>query len=394
MNKVKGLVLFTVFIDIIGLGVIIPIMPYYLRSFGAQDFVVTLLIAVYAFLAFFSAPILGALSDRYGRRPILIASIISTSIGWLLFSSAQTIVGLFIGRGIDGLAAGNITSAQSSLADIAKDEKERASNMGLLGAIFGIALVIGPLLGGFLGSYGHTIPFLFVGVLSGINAILAYFFLPETHKKDPTQQVSWNPLKPIIDGFSNPEMRSLFGIWFLFGVSFATQQSIFALYSSRVFGYSEKTVGILFGIIGLVLILNQVLLMKRVWLKYFSEAKLAKLMLLVFSIALIMMSTATTVIFIIGMIIYSASHGNLRAVFSSLIAGGGNPAKRGEYVGISMSVMSLSLIVGPLIATATYPINPHLPFIIGGLFSLAALVMLYMYPVHHTPAVSPQVGMH
>jgi DHA1 family tetracycline resistance protein-like MFS transporter len=394
MNKIKAIVLFTAFIDIIGLGVIIPIMPYYLKSFGAQDFVVTLLISVYALLAFFSAPILGALSDRYGRRPVLVASIISTSIGWFLFSGAQTIFGLFVGRGIDGLAAGNITTAQSALADIAKDEKERATNMGYMGAIFGIALVIGPVLGGFLGSFGHTVPFLFVGLLSGINGILAYFFLPETHKKDPTQKVSWNPVKPIIDGISNREMRPLFVIWFLFGVAFAIQQSIFALYSSRIFGFDAKTVGILFGVIGLVLILNQVLLMKRVWLTYFSEQKLARVMLLVFSLAMIMMSIPTMVIFMIGMVIYSMSHGNLRAVFSSFFAGQ-NPAKRGEYIGISMSVMSLSLVAGPLIATVTYPINPHLPFIIAAGTCLLALVMMKIYPIqHHVEQVSPQVGMH
>jgi MFS family permease len=138
MKNVKALVLFTVFIDIVGLGIIIPILPSYVQSFGVSSAVVTLLFAVYAFFSFFSAPYLGSLSDRIGRRPVLIISIISSAIGWFVFARAWSIGLLFLGRIIDGLAAGNITAAQSALADIAKDAKERAVNMGLFGALFGV----------------------------------------------------------------------------------------------------------------------------------------------------------------------------------------------------------------------------------------------------------------
>ncbi len=383
MNKIKALVLFTVFIDIIGIGVIIPVMPYYVQSFGASDAVVTLLIAMYALLSFFSSPVLGALSDRWGRRPILIISIISSAIGWIMFAGAQSILWLFVGRGIDGLAAGNITAAQSSLADIAKDEQERTTNMGLIGMMFGIGLVVGPLLGGFLGSLGHSVPFWFVGCLASANAILAYFFFPETHAtKNSDHVVSMNPLKPIIDGFQNREMRALFGIWFLFGIGIAIQQSTFALYVSRVFGASEKTVGLLFGAVGLIILINQVVLLKRVWLKYFKEKTLAQIMLGMFAIGMITLSVPTVAVFAIALLAITLGQGTTRTVFTSLIAGF-NPNKRGEYLGISMSVMSLSMVVGPLISSVTFGWNPHIPFVIAGLFAFAGMIVMWMVPLRH-----------
>ncbi len=383
MNKVKFLVLLTVFIDIVGVGVIIPVLPYYIKSFGATDAIVTLLVAVFALLSFISAPVLGALSDKLGRRPILIVSIISSSIGWLVFAWAPSIIWLFVGRIIDGLAAGNITAAQSSLADIATDDATRASNMGLVGAMFGIGFIIGPVIGGLLGSIGPTIPFWFVGILAGLNAILAYFLLPETHHiKNTDAKISLNPLKPVIDGFRNREMRALFGIWFLFGVGIAIQQGTFALYMANVFGYSESMIGILFGVIGILIVINQMGLMKQVWLKYFKEKRLAQIMLIVFSIGMILISVPVMIVFGVGIILTTFGQGTLRGVFSSMIAGF-NPNKRGEYLGISMSIMSLSMVVGPLIATATFGINSHIPFIIAGIIGFIAFGLMQVFPLRH-----------
>lgn len=373
----------TVFIDVIGVGVIIPVLPYYIKSFGVSDLIVTLLVAVFALLSFVSAPMLGSLSDKIGRRPVLIWSIISTSIGWFIFAWAPSVIWLFIGRIIDGLAAGNVTTAQSSLADIAPDDKTRAHNMGLIGALFGVGLIIGPIIGGLLGSLGPTVPFWFVGILAAINAVLAYFFLPETHHvKNTDAKISLNPIKPVIDGFRNKEMRALFGVWFLFGVGIAIQQGTFALYMANVFGYTESMIGILFGIIGVLIVINQMALMKQVWLKYFREKALAHIMLLVFAFGMILIAVPTLVVFGIGIILVTLGQGTLRAVFSSMIAGF-NPNKRGEYLGISTSIMSLSMAVGPLIATVTFGIDPHVPFIIAGIIGMIAFGVMKLYPLRH-----------
>lgn len=367
MKNVKALVLFTVFIDIIGLGIIIPILPTYVQSFGVSSVVVTLLFAVYALFSFFSAPYLGALSDRIGRRPVLIMSIISSAIGWFVVAQAWNVVILFIGRIIDGLAAGNITTAQSALADIAKDSKERAVNMGLFGALFGVGFIIGPALGGFIALLGNHAPFYFVGILAAINAILAYFFLPETHHtRNHDKKISYNPFTPIIDGFKNREMRWIFLVWFLFGTALSVQQGTFSLYVQDIFGMSAQTTGLLFAGVGVLIVINQLVLLKKFWLVHFQQRTLALIMLVLFSIGMLFQSVPLMISFFIGLILTTFGQGNLRTVFGSIIAGH-NENKRGEYLGISASIMSLSMIVGPLIATVTYPSHPGAPFLIAGI---------------------------
>ncbi len=233
MSK-KSIILFTVFIGVLGIGVVIPILPFYVQSFGVSPLVVTMLFAVYALFSFLSAPLLGAISDRIGRRPVLIASIASTAIGWLVFAAARSVPFLFLGRIIDGLAAGNISTAQSYLVDLSKNEKERTANLGKIGAVFGIGFIIGPTIGGFLGSISHTLPFWFVGILAGVNAILAYFNLPETHhQRDLNKKLEFNPLRPIARALKNKKWLPSLVAFFLFCEAIAIQQSFFSLYLDK-----------------------------------------------------------------------------------------------------------------------------------------------------------------
>lgn len=230
MSK-KYIILFTVFVDILGLGIVIPVLPFYLQSFGASAIVVTMLFSIFSLCSFLSAPFLGALSDKVGRRPILIISIASTAIGWLVFSSAKVLWLLFLGRIIDGLAAGNLPIAQSYLTDIATTDKERTTNLGLIGGMFGLGLTIGPGIGGLLSHYGHTAPFWFASALSFVNLILAILFLPETHHhRDEDQKLEVNPFLPLWRAFKNKPLLPGFAAWFLFGAAVAIQQSVFALF--------------------------------------------------------------------------------------------------------------------------------------------------------------------
>jgi DHA1 family tetracycline resistance protein-like MFS transporter len=379
--KTKPLILFTIFIDVLGIGIIIPVLPFYVRSFGVSDAVVTILFATYALLSFMSAPFLGALSDKIGRRPVLIGSIISTAIGWLVFAKAKTVTWLFLGRIIDGFAAGNITTAQTLLADIAKDDKERTVNMGLFGAIFGVGFIVGPAIGGLLAHWGTSTPFWFVGILAAINALLAYFFLPETHHTKHTDKImSLNPFKPIIDGFKNKEMRLVFFVWLLFGVALSVQQGTFALYVNKLFGMNATQTSLLFGAIGIMILINQMVLLKKVWLKHFHKKALALIMLVTFGVGMIMQSVPMLVVFLVGMIFATIGQGNLRTVFGSIISSF-NPDKRGEYLGISTAIMSLAMIIGPLVATVTYINHPALPFIIAGALSFIGWWMMRRFQV-------------
>lgn len=376
MSK-KFIIVATVFIDVLGMGIIIPTLPFYVQSFGVSAFMVTLLFAVFSFFSFFSAPFLGALSDKIGRRPVMIISICSTALGWLIFASARNIWFLFLGRIIDGLAAGNFSTAQSYLTDIAKDDKERAKNLGLIGATFGVALIVGPALGGLLSRISPTFPFWFVGALALLNAINAYLNLPETHLiRNKEKKISLNPFAPILNILSDKKILPGFLVWFFFGLAISIQQAVFALYLGKTFSLGAFASGLFMTGVGVVIVLNQGFLLSKFWLKKFKEKDLEIFMMIIFAIGFFLLSTSILGIFIVGLIGLSFSQSILRVVLTSQIVGSGNE-KRGEIFGAITAVMSLSMIVGPFLAGALFVSHSKLPFILSGVFSLISFVILY-----------------
>lgn len=376
MSK-KFIILMTVFIDVLGIGIIIPVLPFYVESFGASAFTVTLLFAIFSFFSFFSAPLLGAWSDRVGRRPVLITSIFSTALGWIVFALSTNIYWLFIGRIIDGLAAGNFPIAQSYLIDIAKDEKERTTNLGYIGAIFGIGLIIGPVFGGLLSQISLSLPFYFVGGLATINMLLALKYLPETNRnKNPEKKIDFNPLKPILKSLKNNKLRANFIAWFLFGLALAGQQSVLSLYLSQKFNFNSLMISFFMAGMGAVLILNQAYMLKKVWLKYFSENTLIIGAISVLTVSFLLMGVSFLWILIIGSLLLSFSHSALRVVMTGQVIKRGDNNEQGMILGVMSSVMSLAMIIGPLLAGALFSIELNLPFFVSALLSLIAFLIL------------------
>lgn len=378
MSK-KLIILLTVLIDVLGIGIIIPVLPFYVESFGASAFIVTLLFAVFSFFAFFSAPFLGALSDRIGRRPVLIFSIASTALGWLVFAAATNIYWLFLGRIIDGLAAGNFSIAQSYLVDIAKTEKEKTTNLGLIGAIFGVGLIIGPLLGGLLSQISLSLPFWFVGALAVLNTILAYFNLPETNKnKNVEKKISFNPFTPIWQALANSKLRLGFVAWFLFGLALAGQQSVLSLYLASGFNFNSLMISLVMVGTGVILVLNQAFFLKKVWLKYFSEEQLIIYFILALSLGFFFMVISFFLALILGLFLLSVAQSVLRVVMTSQITKKGDVKEQGMVLGVLSSVMSLSMIVGPILAGALFSLSINWPFWASAIFSFLAFALLLL----------------
>jgi MFS transporter, DHA1 family, tetracycline resistance protein len=373
----KAIILFTVFLDVLGIGLIVPILPFYVESFNVSGIVVTLLFAVFALFSFFSSPILGMLSDRIGRRPVLLVSLASSAVGWIIFAFSNTIFGLFLGRIIDGSAAGNISTAQNYLIDISKDKKEQTKNLGLIGAVFGIGFIIGPLVGGTLSSVSMKLPFIIVGIMATINTILAYFFLPETNHNRNTNKISLNPFSPIIKAFKNKKVFPLYLAWLFFGVAVSLNQSIFALYIAKVFSWTVITSGLLMALTGVIISINQAFMLKKVWLKYFKESFLMIWMLIPFAVGYLIMAMPFKFSFILGLIITAFGHSIMRVVMTSQIIGFSNKNEQGEMMGILASIMSLSMILGPLIGGAVYEIHPNLPFVVAGIILIITFVFVY-----------------
>lgn len=377
LQKEKIIIILTVLIDVIGLGVIIPILPFYVESFGASSFVVTLLFSVFALCSFVSGPFLGALSDRIGRRPVLIISIMSTALGWFVFAAAHSVAMLFLGRIIDGMAAGNFPITQSYMVDIARSEKERTTNLGIIGATFGIGLIIGPAIGASLSGVNPAFPFWFVGALATLNAIAAIYFLPETNNnRNLHEKIRINPLIPLAKAAKDKALMPRYMAWFLFGVAFAGMNSIFSLYTKDVFGLSASATGYVFTSIGVVLVINQMFALKRIWLKYFKERSLEIWFFSIMALGFALAGIKILALFAIGIFLVTLAQSTLRVVISSGVAAAAGDQRRGETLGIMSSILSISMIVGPLVAGALFQAQAQLPFFLNVLLLLVAFFIM------------------
>ena len=357
MKRSPLLVIFiTVFIDLIGFGIVIPVLPYYASAtgFGATPRQVGLLFASYSVMQLVFAPVLGRLSDKYGRRPVLLVSILGTCAGFLILGFATTLWMLFIGRIIDGISGGNISTAQAYIADVTTEEN-RAKGMGLIGAAFGLGFVFGPAIGGILSRWGNNVPFLFAGSLAFANAILLYFTLPETVTPDHPARVSaasGRGLKQLIDSLRQPRLGFVLTIYFLSIVAFSIMTASLSLFVMFRMGYDAWHNGWIFAFVGIVSATIQGGLIGKL-VKRFGEAPLVNAGALLFSVSLFatpFVGPATGLLGILGIGAASAIGNALMAPsLTSLASKSASAAQQGSVLGVTQSVASLARAIGPLI---------------------------------------------
>ena len=371
MKRSPLLVIFiTVFIDLIGFGIVIPVLPYYAEGtqFGATPSQVGLLFASYSLMQLVFAPVLGRLSDKYGRRPVLLVSLLGTALGFLILGFATTLWMLFLGRIIDGISGGNISTAQAYIADVTTKEN-RAKGMGLIGAAFGLGFVFGPAIGGILSRWGISVPFLFAGGLALANAVLLYFALPETVTPDHPARVSaasgrgWQQL---FAALRQPALASVMTIYFLGIVAFSMMTASFSLFMMFRLGYDAFHNGWVFAFVGVISAIVQGGLIGKL-VKTFGEPLLVIVGALLFTASLVVVpfvkpSTGLVTILLIGAAT-SIGQALCAPTLSSLASKSANAAEQGSVLGVMQSVASLARAVGPsLAAVLIYSAVAHIGY--------------------------------
>ena len=247
-----AIIFLTIFVNLVGFGIIIPLLPFYAETFGASPLVIGLLFASFSLSQLVASPILGGLSDRWGRRPVLIFSLLGTVVSFVMLAVAGSLTMLFAARIVDGLSGGNIATARAYIADITTEEN-RAKAFGLLGAAFGLGFVVGPGLGAALSRVSYTAPIWAAAAITVAAAALAFFWLPETvHRTDVGGSSPWRSLAAL---WSRAPLRVLFTVDFVYWTAFAVYQTTFALFGARRFGFDAAQTGYLlsaFGFLGVV----------------------------------------------------------------------------------------------------------------------------------------------
>ena len=252
MTRPLLVIFLTIFVNLVGFGIIIPLLPFYAGTFGASPIVIGLLFASFSLAQLIASPLLGELSDRWGRRPVLILSLIGTAVSFAMLAVAHSLMMLFAARIVDGLSGGNITTARAYIADVTTEEN-RARGYGMLGAAFGLGFIVGPALGAAFSQISYTAPIWAAAVITLVATVLAWLWLPETvHRAHAGSGPPWRALRHL---GHRPGIRPLLAIDFLYWMSFAVYQTTFALFGARRFGFDATHTGYLlsaFGALGVI----------------------------------------------------------------------------------------------------------------------------------------------
>jgi DHA1 family tetracycline resistance protein-like MFS transporter len=353
-TKPIAIIFVTIMIDLIGFGIMIPVLPYYVKlpEFHASPFEIGMLFAVYSLMQFIFSPILGGLSDKYGRRPILFFSLLGTCLAALITGLSTTLWMVFIGRMLDGVTGGNISTAQAYIADVTTKEN-RAKGMGLIGAAFGLGFILGPVIGGLLSKFGTHVPFFFVSALALTNAVSLYFFLPESRKFNENDQVSTSRsrLAELLSSFQNSRLGIVVLLYFLIVVAFSIMTTAFAQYTMFRFQYDAQQNGYLFGFIGILAIILQGGLFS-VLAKEFGEKWLVVIGCLLlfgslFAVPYVGPAFGGLSALLIGIAFFAIGNSLSTPALTSVASKESSEEAQGKVLGTMQSAASLARAIGP-----------------------------------------------
>lgn len=382
-----GFIFITLLIDVTGLGIIIPVFPTLITELidgnlsEASEWGGWLTFA-YAIMQFIFAPILGNLSDRYGRRPVLLFSLLGFGLDYIFLAFAPTIWWLFLGRIIAGITGASFTTAAAYIADISPPEK-RAQNFGLIGVAFGLGFIIGPVIGGVLGQFGPRVPFIAAAVLSLLNALYGYFVLPESLSKANRRKFEWkraNPVGSLLHLKKYPAIGGLIISLILIYIAAHAVQTTWSFYNMEKFKWNAAWVGYSLGFVGLMIAIVQGGLIRLV-IPRLGQQRSVYAGLLLYTLGLVLFAFATSGWMMFLFIIPYCMGGIAGPALQGIISGYVPQNEQGELQGALTSLMSVTTIIGPLLMTYLFAyftsvkapvLFPGAPFLMGALLMLVS----------------------
>lgn len=359
-KSATALIFLIVFLDLLGVGLIVPLTPYIVERFSTTGTAVALLTMCYSAAQFVATPILGVLSDRCGRRPVLLASVFGSAIGYVLFATAGTLPMLYLARIIDGVTGGNISTAQAYIADVTP-AKDRAKAYGLVGAAFGLGFLLGPAFSSLLSVHGLMTPVWVAAGLSLVTFLLIVFFLPETlppeaRRTEPIRVRDLNPAGVIVQTMRIPTVAAMLAAVFAAAFAHAELRSSLGILLRDKFDYTEIHTGRVFTYIGFVAVIVQGGLVRRVSPRIGDRRSvLFGMPLAILGYALIPLAPATHWAWLIGVLTLMGLGAGLASPSLTGILSRSAPAgQEGQVMGASQSISALALVVGPLVAGPLY----------------------------------------
>ena len=383
-----SLIFLTVFIDLLGFGILIPILPSFsVKVLHITDTQIGIAIALYSFMQFLFNPILGRISDKHGRKPVIVACLFLNVIGYLIFSFTNSFFILILSRVVGGLGGSSVAVALAYIADVT-DRENRSRGMGIIGAAFGLGFVFGPLMGGLLSSYGYSVIGFVAAGFSFLAFIVTIFALPESLKKDESHHIipdlskkrkifDISALKNII---KNHELLILIFLFFVITFSFANIYGTFALLGLKVYGFTDRQNGYIFGIIGLTSAIIQGGLLGRIN-KAMNKTVIIIIASLLMSLTLILIPYAGN---FLGLAIVSIFLAYGTATFQptvlSLISEVASEKEQGITLGVNQSLSSLARVLGPLWGGFAFQyLGYAFPFVTGGVFTFFIFLIAVFY---------------
>lgn len=390
----------TVFIDMLGVGIIIPVIPalffednsgFFASGISADNrsIIYGFLLASYPFMQFFGAPVLGSLSDRYGRKPLLSISLIGTTIGYILFAFAiiqQDLYLLFFSRMLPGFTGGNISIMLSAIADVS-DAKTKTQNFGLIGMAFGIGFILGPAIGGVLADntvvswFNHATPFWFTAGLTILNILLVQFRFSETLKEKRDSQISFfTGFRNIAYSLNSPRLRIIFLVVLLLSLGFTFFTQFYSVLLIEKFDYTEKNIGLLYGWVGIWLAFTQGVIVRQLS-KRFRPNQILTFTPWLLGLVLITLLIPDQAIWMYLITPFIAMlNGTTSPNLTTVISEQATAQQQGEILGINQSFQSLGQAVPPIIAGYLHTINGNFPIMAASILTIAgALVYLLLF---------------